>query len=273
MLKTRLNLRIAAAIVAFLAVSALFVFCDEDTNNDDDNAGNGKVTVTKVTIEKPASATIAIGGTLPLKATVEPEDASDKTVTWSTSKKEVATVSNAGVVTGVSAGKADIIATSKNGKTDKIEVTVSDNALLVNPGKPYSGEALGRWGWGAAASTTWINATTNVTTWGTMALAIGWEFKSNGIFERFQVGTGFAHGLNGVTQITGNFEVVNDEIRLTNRKSKWTSSDDPSRSTDWESDSNRTIWYQYNEEKNWLRINEPYYEGGSDNWDWFDKVE
>ena len=139
MLKVRLNLRNVVKTVACLAMSVLFLSCDENTdNNDDNNTGNGKkVAVTKVTIETPASATLAIGGTLPLKATVEPDNATDKTVTWSTDKKEIATVNaTTGVVTAVSAGKANIIVTTKDGgKTDKCEVTVSatsETGVVIN---------------------------------------------------------------------------------------------------------------------------------------------
>jgi len=43
MLKKRFNLRILAAIVACLAVTAVFASCDKDGNDDDDGGGSGKI--------------------------------------------------------------------------------------------------------------------------------------------------------------------------------------------------------------------------------------
>lgn len=74
----------------------------------------------------PTSATIGVGGTVDLSATVSPDDAADKTITWSSNDTDIATVdSKTGVVTGVAAGEVDIIATSSNGKTGKCELTVT----------------------------------------------------------------------------------------------------------------------------------------------------
>ncbi len=66
------------------------------------------VPVTEITLDK-AEATLEKGKTLTLKATVNPNDATESTVIWSTSKNSVATVKN-GVVTAVSAGTVTISA-------------------------------------------------------------------------------------------------------------------------------------------------------------------
>ena len=58
-----------------------------------------------------------------LTATVNPDDADDKTVTWSSSNPAVATVSNDGMVTAVKVGAATITAQA-GGKTAACEVTV-----------------------------------------------------------------------------------------------------------------------------------------------------
>jgi uncharacterized protein YjdB len=60
------------------------------------------VAVTGVTLNKP-TLTLTVGGTATLTATVAPADATDKTVTWSSSDDDVATVSN-GLVTAKAAG-------------------------------------------------------------------------------------------------------------------------------------------------------------------------
>lgn len=66
------------------------------------------------------------GKTASLTATVTPADATDKTVTWSSSNTAVATVSASGVVTGVSQGTAVITAKTSNGLTATCTVTVKE---------------------------------------------------------------------------------------------------------------------------------------------------
>ena len=64
------------------------------------------------------------GETFELVATVSPDDAADKTVTWYSSDETIATVSSSGLVTMVKPGTAVITAKTVNGKTAKCEVTV-----------------------------------------------------------------------------------------------------------------------------------------------------
>ena len=68
-----------------------------------------------------------IGQTATLIAAVMPEDATDKTVTWTSSNTNVATVDNNGLVTAVAAGSATITATTNDGTnlSASCEVTVS----------------------------------------------------------------------------------------------------------------------------------------------------
>ena len=71
------------------------------------------------------SLTIGIGGSETLTATVLPENAADKSVTWSSSNNNVATVDNNGKVTAVSKGSAKItVTTNDGGFTDTCQVTV-----------------------------------------------------------------------------------------------------------------------------------------------------
>lgn len=84
----------------------------------------GEVHVTGVTVT-PATASIEVGENVTLTAEVSPSDATNKTVTWTTSASSVATVSD-GVVTGVSVGTARITATTQDGGyTDYCDVTVT----------------------------------------------------------------------------------------------------------------------------------------------------
>jgi len=69
------------------------------------------------------AVTLKVGKTVTLLATVSPEDATDKTLTWSTSDASVATVEN-GVVTAVAEGTATITVTTVNNKTATCVITV-----------------------------------------------------------------------------------------------------------------------------------------------------
>ena len=75
------------------------------------------VNVTGITLSQTEAAVTIGGETLTLTATVAPDDATDKTVTWTSSDPTVATVAN-GVVTAVAAGTATITATATNGTPD-----------------------------------------------------------------------------------------------------------------------------------------------------------
>ena len=87
------------------------------------------IAVTGISISPAATASVEKGKTTTLSATIVPENATDKSVTWSSNSEAVATV-NAGVVTGVSAGKATITATA-GGFSASCEVTVTEPAPAV----------------------------------------------------------------------------------------------------------------------------------------------
>ena len=82
------------------------------------------VAVTGVTLD-PTTASLTVGETVTLTPTVAPDDATDKTVTWTSSDESVATVAD-GVVTAQGAGTATITVTTTDGsKTATCEVTVT----------------------------------------------------------------------------------------------------------------------------------------------------
>jgi uncharacterized protein YjdB len=83
------------------------------------------VSVTAVTLSKNASS-ILVGGTDQLFATVTPDTAADKNVSWTSLDANVATVSTTGLVTGVTIGTATITVTTVDGnRTASCIVTVS----------------------------------------------------------------------------------------------------------------------------------------------------
>lgn len=80
------------------------------------------IAVEGITLDK-TTTTVEEGATVTLTATVTPENATDKTVTWSTSNEAIATVSG-GVVTGVKAGEVTITAKAGD-KSATCTVTVT----------------------------------------------------------------------------------------------------------------------------------------------------
>ncbi|MBP5776630.1 MAG: leucine-rich repeat protein [Prevotella sp.] len=71
-----------------------------------------KVTVGYVKLDK-TEASVKTGKTVTLKATVYPSSLSDKSVTWESSNKKIATVTSVGKVKGMKAGTVTITCTSK----------------------------------------------------------------------------------------------------------------------------------------------------------------
>jgi len=95
--------------------------------------------VTGVTLDKQ-SATITLGmgmasdmyESIPLIATVEPANATNMRVIWSSDNETIATVMSFGIVIGVSPGIAIITATTQDGGfTAKCEVTVIVNGIFT----------------------------------------------------------------------------------------------------------------------------------------------
>ena len=82
------------------------------------------VAVTSVTLDKTELALTVGDAAVQLTATVAPEDATDKTVTWTSDKPAVATVDATGKVTAVAAGEATITAQAGD-KTATCKVTVT----------------------------------------------------------------------------------------------------------------------------------------------------
>jgi uncharacterized protein YjdB len=88
----------------------------------------GFAAICEVTVVKPVTgvtlneieATLEVGETIFLAATVDPDDATDKTVTWSTANENIATVADNGVVTAVSPGETTITVTTINGNKTAI---------------------------------------------------------------------------------------------------------------------------------------------------------
>ena len=89
------------------------------------------VNVTEVTLDR-TELTLTEGETETLTATVKPDNADNRKVTWSSDKTEVATVGGDGRVTAVKAGEAVVTVTTEDGgKTATCKVTVKAKAVGV----------------------------------------------------------------------------------------------------------------------------------------------
>lgn len=89
------------------------------------------VSVTNITLNK-SDAELSVGDQLQLSTTVKPTNASDKSVTWSSSNEAVAVVNESGKVYAVGTGFSQIKAKANDGsnKTASCMVTVKDNTVL-----------------------------------------------------------------------------------------------------------------------------------------------
>ena len=108
----------------------------EETKNNSNQTNNKKpeiitpkketpviVDVSSVTMNT-GSLSLKQGGSATLSAYVLPENATDKTIAWTSSNNSVATVNN-GTVTAIGAGTAIITATTSGGKSASCTVTVT----------------------------------------------------------------------------------------------------------------------------------------------------
>jgi hypothetical protein len=103
---------------ALIALALPFIGCDI-------GGGKSAVAVTGVTVN-PATLALQIDKTRQLSAAAQPNNATNKDVTWSSSNTGVADVSSSGLVTAKAVGEATITATTQDGgKTASCAVSVT----------------------------------------------------------------------------------------------------------------------------------------------------
>ena len=171
------------------------------------SAGGQSATCT-VTVTDPVAAygvsldkttlALTVGGTQQLTATVAPDNATNKAVSWSSSNESVATVSN-GLVTAVSAGKATITVTTADGPhtaTCTVTVTAPTQYTVTYDGNKNTGGSV------ATDSTSYASGATVTVLGNTGSLAktgytfAGWNTKADG--------SGTTYAVNAAFTITGN---------------------------------------------------------------------
>ncbi|GAA0890459.1 glycoside hydrolase family 9 protein [Fulvivirga kasyanovii] len=87
--------------------------------------GSGDIPVTGVSVT-PTAVSLNLNQTAQLQASVSPSNATNKTVSWSSSNSAIASVSASGLVTGLAEGSATITVTTEDGDyTASSQVTVT----------------------------------------------------------------------------------------------------------------------------------------------------
>ena len=127
--------------VATVSINGKVVAISEGNAVIEAKSSNGRVGICNITVIKkqetvktnevlvtgvalnPSSMTLTVGNTKTISANITPSNATNKTITWSSSDNEVVSVNN-GKVTAKKAGNAVVKATSANGVVGVCNVTV-----------------------------------------------------------------------------------------------------------------------------------------------------
>ena len=161
--------------------------------------------VTSVSLNK-TTASLKAGETVTLTATVNPDDATDKTVTWTSSDQTVATVSN-GVVTAKKVGTATITAKAGS-KTATCQITVvATEVTSVTLNKTTASLRAGE----TVTLTATVNpddATDKTVTWSSSDQTVA--TVSNGVVTAKKVGTATITAKAGSKTATCKIAVVPD---------------------------------------------------------------
>ncbi len=156
---------------------------------------NGKTAICNVTVNEvsansislnKSSATIKIGESTTLSATVSPSNATNKTITWSSSNTSVATVNN-GIIKGIKAGTATITAKTSNGKAATCTITVSNiDVTSVSLDKTSANIKVGETT-SLTATVSPSNATNKTITWSSSDTSVA--TVENGTIKGIKAGT------------------------------------------------------------------------------------
>lgn len=132
----------------------------------DESGTGGTVSVTGVSVS-PTSASIAVSGTQQLTRTISPSNATNQTVTWTSSNTAIATVNSNGLVTGVAAGSATITVTTQDGNfTANSSITVTGGGL-PSPWATSNVGSVGQTGSASHSGGTFTVAGSGADIWGT----------------------------------------------------------------------------------------------------------
>jgi uncharacterized protein YjdB len=179
------------------------------------------VPVSRITIT-PAAVSIDVGQTYWLMATVEPSNAGNSNVTWSSSSNAIATVNQAGIVTGVARGTVTITAAAVDGSGVRGTAIVN----VLEPNVAPTGITLDRstavlYSIGSTiklnATVTPNNATDKTVTWTSSATAVA-SVDQTGLVRALSSGstTITARTVNGLTATCIVFVYINSTMNPSN---------------------------------------------------------
>ena len=118
-------MHVKAMLIALLAGVSLLFSCGK-SNSEPTQPKD--VAVTSVTLNQ-VSIELKVGESVQLTATIQPSNATSKTITWSSSNSAVASIAN-GLLTAIGEGSATITA-SAGGKSTTCKVTVTKKTISV----------------------------------------------------------------------------------------------------------------------------------------------
>lgn len=125
--RIRMNKRVTTCVIAAFLLLTTVVPTSYAWAETQDTVGNQEVAASAITINKKA-ASIYYKHSTQLTAKVTPEEASGKTVTWTSSNKNIASVNSKGTVKGVNPGTAIITASA-----DGVKAVCKVKVLLEKP--------------------------------------------------------------------------------------------------------------------------------------------
>jgi hypothetical protein len=211
--------------IAFLLIAAAFVLinttCTIDSpltaaiadkiNEDLDPSGEDgtTVSVTGVSLDKE-SITIPVGATEQLTAAVEPADASDQSMSWSSDNEGVAAVDADGLVTGAAEGTATVtVTTTDGGFTASCSVTVVTNTVTYHPNGGTAGTApTDSTDYSSGDTVTVLGNTGNL-----VGALVGGDHTGSGIKQRF-VGWNTNSGATTAEYVAGDTFTITENTTL-----------------------------------------------------------
>lgn len=178
------------ATISARTANGLSATCKVTVNKADEPVDPPKNEPTSIKLDQDA-ITLEVNGTETLTATVAPETAENRSVTWTTNNEDVATVTIGGKVTGISAGEATITARTSNGLTETCKVTVRKRELAAQEALKISG----------VSSLTFSKSATFKTEGGSGDGEVRWSITSGKKYATINAKTGkvLATGIGTVT--------------------------------------------------------------------------
>lgn len=170
-----------------------------DTNVDGSDAGNNgggstdPIRVTGITVT-PKTKTLTVGSTGEITPTIEPANATDKTITWTTSDANIVGVDQTGAILAKATGKATITATTfsggytattkvsvKGAGVDSVTVTSSNDITKISAGETLQLTATVAPDTATDKTVTWSSSDESIATVDANGLVTGVKHSDNAV--------------------------------------------------------------------------------------------